>query len=171
MFKDVGVHLQEVGREYGTTTGRRRRCGWLDLVVMKHSCLINGYDSLNLTKLDILDDLEEIKVAVRYTLDEKELPGFPGVYPVLFSRIVCILANVSLTTADLDLLARVEVVYITLPGWKTSIENTASFDALPENCQKYVGFIENFLKVPIEWIGTGPGRESMIAKKPTLAFD
>lgn len=60
------------------TTGRRRRCGWLDLVVMKHSCMINGYDSLNLTKLDILDDLDEIKVAVKYLVDEKELPGFPG---------------------------------------------------------------------------------------------
>lgn len=72
------MHLQEVGREYGTTTGRRRRCGWLDLVVMRHSCLINGYDSLNLTKLDVLDDISEIKVAVGYEVGGKELPGFPG---------------------------------------------------------------------------------------------
>ena len=72
------MHLQEAGREYGTTTGRRRRCGWLDLVVMKHSCLINGYDTLNLTKLDVLDDLEEIKVGVKYLVNEEELPGFPG---------------------------------------------------------------------------------------------
>lgn len=72
------MHLQEVGREFGVTTGRRRRCGWLDLVVMKHSTLINGYDSFNLTKLDILDDLKEIKVAVKYTIDGKELEGFPG---------------------------------------------------------------------------------------------
>ena len=77
-LQDTGVHLQEVGREYGTTTGRRRRCGWLDLVVMKHSCLINGYDTLNLTKLDVLDDLEEIKVGVKYMVNEEELPGFPG---------------------------------------------------------------------------------------------
>lgn len=76
--QDIGVHFQEVGREFGTTTGRRRRCGWLDLVVMKHSCQINGYDTLNLTKLDILDDLEEIKVAVKYIVDGKELVGFPG---------------------------------------------------------------------------------------------
>ena len=67
-----------MGREYGTTTGRRRRCGWLDLVVMKHSCLINGYDTLNLTKLDVLDGLEEIKVGVKYLVNEQELPGFPG---------------------------------------------------------------------------------------------
>jgi hypothetical protein len=78
--QDIGVHLQEVGREYGTTTGRRRRCGWLDLIVMKHSCLINGYDSLNLTKLDVLDDLAEIKVAVKYTVNGEELFGFPGSY-------------------------------------------------------------------------------------------
>ena len=77
LAQEIGTHLQEVGREYGTTTGRRRRCGWLDLVVMKHSCLINGYDSLNLTKLDVLDDLEEIKVAVKYLIDE-EVAGFPG---------------------------------------------------------------------------------------------
>ncbi|VDB89651.1 unnamed protein product [Peniophora sp. CBMAI 1063] len=142
-LNDVGVHLQEVGREFGVTTGRRRRCGWLDLVVMKHSCLINGYDSLNLTKLDILDDLAEIKVAVKYLVDEKELPGFP---------------------ADLDVLAKVDVVYVTLPGWKSSIAEITSYDALPDNCRKYIEFIENFLNVPIEYIGVGPGRESMITK-------
>jgi adenylosuccinate synthase len=76
--QEVGIHFQEIGREFGTTTGRRRRCGWLDLVVMKHSSQINGYDTLNLTKLDILDDLEEIKVAVKYVVDGKELVGFPG---------------------------------------------------------------------------------------------
>ncbi|KAF9053170.1 AMPSase 1 [Panaeolus papilionaceus] len=142
-LNDVGVHLQEVGREYGTTTGRRRRCGWLDLVVMKHSCLVNGYDSLNLTKLDILDQLPEIKVAVKYKINGKELAGFP---------------------ADLELLSRVEVEYVTLPGWKSSIENITSYDDLPENCKKYIQFIEEFLKVPVKWIGVGPGRESMLTK-------
>ncbi|CAL1705798.1 unnamed protein product [Somion occarium] len=78
-LNDIGVYLQEEGREYGTTTGRRRRCGWLDLVVMKHSCLINGYDSFNLTKLDVLDNLEEIKVGVKYLVNGEELPGFPAV--------------------------------------------------------------------------------------------
>lgn len=77
-LQDIGVHLQEVGREYGTTTGRRRRCGWLDLVVLRHSSMINGYDSYNLTKLDVLDQLPEIKVGTRYLVDGKELEGFPG---------------------------------------------------------------------------------------------
>ncbi len=74
--------MQEVGAEYGTTTGRRRRCGWLDLVVMKFSTQINGYTSLNLTKLDILDQLKEIKIATKYLIDGKEISGFPGEHAV-----------------------------------------------------------------------------------------
>lgn len=80
------MHLQEVGHEYGVTTGRRRRCGWLDLVVMKYSNSINGYDTLNLTKLDILDDFKEIKVATKYLLNGKELPGFPGIWCITFTQ-------------------------------------------------------------------------------------
>jgi adenylosuccinate synthase len=143
-LNNIGVHLQEVGREYGTTTGRRRRCGWLDLVVMKYSCLINGYDSINLTKLDVLDDLAEIKVAVKYLVDEQELPGVP---------------------ADLELLAKVEVVYVVLPGWQTPITEMKTVEELPENCKKYITFAEEFLGVPIEWIGVGPGRDSMLKKQ------
>ena len=81
--QEVGTYLQEVGKEYGTTTGRRRRCGWLDLVVLQHSCLINGYDSINITKLDVLDGLEEIKVAVAYTVNGHKLAGFPGTHGLL----------------------------------------------------------------------------------------
>jgi adenylosuccinate synthase len=143
-LNDIGVHLQEVGREYGTTTGRRRRCGWLDLVVMKHSCLINGYDSLNLTKLDVLDGLTEIKIAVKYVVDGKELVGFP---------------------ADLGVLSNVDVSYVTLPGWGSAITPVTSFDVLPDNCKQYVSFIEDFLGVPIEWIGVGPRRRSMLKKQ------
>ncbi|KAF5323740.1 hypothetical protein D9619_012990 [Psilocybe cf. subviscida] len=142
-LNDIGTHLQEVGREWGTTTGRRRRCGWLDLVVLKHSTLINGYDSFNLTKLDILDQLPEIKVGVRYLVDGKELTGFP---------------------ADLELLAKVEVEYVTLPGWQSSIEKVTKYEDLPENCKKYVEFIEKFMSVPVKWIGVGPGREAMVVK-------
>jgi len=142
-LNETGVHFQEVGHEYGTTTGRRRRCGWLDLVVMKHSCLINGYDALNLTKLDVLDDLDEIKVAIKYLVDGKELSGFP---------------------ANLETLGRVDVSYVTLTGWKTSIASLSSYEDFPENCKKYISFIEEYLKIPVEWIGVGPGRESMVKK-------
>ncbi|KAG5640559.1 hypothetical protein DXG03_008109 [Asterophora parasitica] len=142
-LNDTGVYLQEVGREWGVTTGRRRRCGWLDLVVLKYSNLINGYDSLNLTKLDILDGLAEIKVGVKYLVDGKELVGFP---------------------ADLDVLGKVEVEYVTLPGWNTPITAITKYEDLPENCRKYIEFIEAYIGVPIEWIGTGPGRDSMVIK-------
>ncbi|KAJ6482856.1 AMPSase 1 [Mycena vitilis] len=143
-LNDVGTHLQNVGHEVGVTTGRARRCGWLDLVVLRHSCLINGYDSLNLTKLDILDGLPEIQVAVAYKdKDGAVLPSFP---------------------ADLGVLAQVQVEYVTLPGWDESIAKVRRYEELPENCRKYVEFIEEFLKVPVEWIGVGPERDAMLSK-------
>ncbi|KZO99424.1 AMPSase 1 [Calocera viscosa TUFC12733] len=143
LLDDIGSHLQEVGAEWGVTTGRRRRCGWLDLVVLKYSNAINGYDLLNLTKLDVLDDLAEIKVGVAYEVDGKELAGFP---------------------ADLDVLAQVQVRYVTLPGWKTSIAECKRFEDLPEACKQYVLFIEKELGVQCAWIGVGPDRESMIVR-------
>ncbi|CAG8688981.1 14824_t:CDS:2, partial [Acaulospora colombiana] len=141
--KEIGNTLQEVGHEYGTTTGRRRRCGWLDLVVLKYSANVNGYDLLNLTKLDVLDGLDEIKVAVKYKLGETELEGFP---------------------ANLELLSQVEVEYVTLPGWKSEISKITTYSELPENCRKYVEFIEKYLEVDIKWIGVGPARDSMIVR-------
>lgn len=96
----VGETLQDVGAEYGVTTGRKRRCGWLDLVVLKYSNLINGYTSLNITKLDVLDKFKEIEVGVAYKLNGKELPSFPE---------------------DLIDLAKVEVVYKKFPGWEQDI--------------------------------------------------
>lgn len=143
-LQNIGTHLQETGREYGTTTGRRRRCGWLDLVVLKHSCLINGYDRLNLTKLDVLDDLPEIKVGVSYCLDGKPLSGFP---------------------ADLDVLEKAEVGYVTLPGWMKSIQGVTKYEELPAACRTYVEFVEEAMGIGIEWIGVGPGRESMIRRR------
>ncbi|WWC99601.1 adenylosuccinate synthetase [Kwoniella sp. B9012] len=134
----VGETLQEVGAEYGTVTGRRRRCGWLDLVVMRYSTMINGYTSLNLTKLDVLDGFEEIQVATGYKIDGQQIEGFP---------------------ADLDRLAQVKVEYTTLPGWKTDISNCKTYEELPENAKKYIKFIEDFLKVKVQYVGVGPGRD------------
>lgn len=140
-LNSVGETFQEVGAEWGTVTGRRRRCGWLDLVVCKYSNMVNGYTSINLTKLDVLDGFEEIQVATAYKLDGKDYDGFP---------------------ADLETLAKVEVVYQTFPGWKTDISKIETFDALPENAKKYVKFIEDYLGVRVQYIGTGPARESTI---------
>jgi len=146
-LNEVGETLQTVGREVGVTTGRRRRCGWLDLVILKYSAAVNHYTSFNLTKLDILDDFDEIKVAVAYKIDGAELPSFP---------------------ATIEALERVEVVYQTFPGWKTPITGIQTYNELPENARRYIEFIEQFSKVPIRWIGTGPGREAMIMRQSML---
>ncbi|KAI9291210.1 adenylosuccinate synthase [Neoconidiobolus thromboides FSU 785] len=140
-LNEIGEKLQDIGHEYGVTTGRKRRCGWLDLVVLKYSNMINGYTSLNLTKLDCLDTFESIQVGVKYIYKGEELKSFP---------------------ADLSILSEVQVEYVTLPGWSEDISNIRSFDALPENCKKYVLFIENFLNVKVKWIGVGPSRDAMI---------
>lgn len=127
------------------TTGRRRRCGWLDLVVAKYSHLINGYSSFNLTKLDVLDQLPELKIATSYEINGEVHETFP---------------------ADLGLLEneKVKVHYETLPGWQEDISKCRKYEELPRKCKDYVEFIEKFLGVPIEWIGVGPGRDSMIRK-------
>ncbi|KAG9080099.1 hypothetical protein FRC06_007083 [Ceratobasidium sp. 370] len=151
---ETGEYLQRVGVEFGVTTGRVRRCGWLDLVVLQHSNRVNGYDVLNLTKLDVLDGMKEIKVGVSYLLDGREMEGFPGEYHVPSNH------------SNLDLLERpgFEVKYETLPGWSEPITEVREWDKLPENCRAYVEFIENFLGIPIKWIGVGPDRDAMIIK-------
>ena len=140
---EIGEKLQSVGREFGVTTGRRRRCGWLDLVLLKYSTAINHYTSFNFTKLDILDVFDEIKVAVAYKVDGQELPTFPA------------------TIAVLD---RVEPVYKTFPGWKSKTTGIDSYGALPENARRYIEFVEEYTGVGVKWIGTGPAREAMITR-------
>ena len=140
-----GQVFQTVGREVGTTTGRKRRCGWLDLAVVRYGHRLNGYTCLNLTKLDVLDTLEEIKVATHYLLDGKRISTVP---------------------ASLADLARVEVQYVTLPGWKTNIGAARTFADLPPNAQAYVKFIVQELGIPIRWIGTGPEAEAMVEILP-----
>ncbi|KAL8954900.1 MAG: hypothetical protein Q9193_007025, partial [Seirophora villosa] len=143
-LNEDGNKLQSVGREYGVTTGRRRRCGWLDLVVLKYSCAINHYTSLNLTKLDILDSFPVIKVAVAYKdplNNNEELQSFP---------------------ADLAVLDRCEVVYEELKGWESDITGKKAYGDLPEEARAYVEFIEEKVRVPVKYIGTGVQREAMI---------
>ncbi|QLL32519.1 hypothetical protein HG536_0D00410 [Torulaspora globosa] len=142
-LNEYGEKLQEIGAEFGVTTGRKRRCGWLDLVILKYSTLINGYTSLNITKLDVLDTFEEIPVGISYSLNGKKLDLFPE---------------------DLTTLGKVDVEYVTLPGWNQDITKVKSYDELPENAKKYLKFIEDFVGVPIEWVGTGPARDSMLHK-------
>ncbi|KAM9612856.1 adenylosuccinate synthetase isozyme 2 isoform 4-T4 [Trichechus inunguis] len=138
---DIGELLQTRGREFGVTTGRKRRCGWLDLVLLRYAHMINGFTALALTKLDILDMFTEIKVGVAYKLDGEIIPHFP---------------------ANQEVLNKVEVQYKTLPGWNTDISNARTFKELPVNAQNYVRFIEDELQIQVKWIGVGKSRESMI---------
>ena len=138
-----GERLQRVGREFGVTPGRNRRCGWLDLVLVKYSANVNCYTQLNLTKLDVLDDFEEIRIATSYSYDGQRLESFP---------------------ADLDVMENMEVEYKTFKGWQTSTTGVQKFEELPEQAREYVKFIEGEVGVPIKWIGTGPRREDMCVR-------
>ncbi|KAL4934456.1 adenylosuccinate synthase ADE12 [Aspergillus undulatus] len=142
-----GEKLQSVGREFGVTTGRKRRCGWFDLVLLRYSQSINHYTALNLTKLDVLDDFDEIKVGVAYTLPDG-------------TRLE------NTIPADAEILDKVKVEYVTLPGWKSNTMGVKKYEELPENARKYIEYIERELGgVPVKWIGTGPARDDMIARE------
>ncbi|KAJ3609985.1 hypothetical protein NHX12_022079 [Muraenolepis orangiensis] len=114
---EIGELLQTRGKEVGVTTGRKRRCGWLDLVLIKYAHMINGFTALALTKLDILDVMDEIKVGVAYKVDNESIPHFP---------------------ANQEVLHRVDVQYETLPGWKSDTSLARKFEELPENAKSYV---------------------------------
>jgi adenylosuccinate synthase len=136
-----GEHLATVGHEFGTTTGRPRRCGWLDLPQLKYSITINGYTSINLTKLDVLTGLKTIPLGVGYKLNGQYLDTMP---------------------ACLRELKDVEVEYETMQGWDEDISKCRRFEDLPKNCKTYVLRIEEILGVPIRWIGVGANREDML---------
>lgn len=140
---EIGQHLQQKGREFGVTTGRPRRCGWLDCVLLKYSCMINGFTALALTKLDILSELETIKIGVNYKIGDQRLKSVP---------------------ADLDILKEVEVEYVEVPGWKCDISDVRNFEALPQNAKTYVATVEKLLggQVRFKWIGVGKSREAII---------
>jgi adenylosuccinate synthase len=146
-LNESGDKLQSVGREFGVTTGRKRRCGWFDLVLLRYSQSINHYTALNLTKLDVLDDFDEIKVGVAYTLPDS-------------TRLE------NTIPADAEVLNKVEVEYITLPGWKSKTMGVKRYEDLPVNARKYIEYIEQQLGgVPVKWIGTGPARDDMIFRE------
>ena len=141
---ETGEKLRSVGHEFGSTTGRPRRCGWLDLNVVRYSHKLNGFDSLNLTKLDVLTGIPKIKVAVGYNKGKKYV-----------------------MPASLTKFENVEPSYVELDGWTEDISKAKSFDELPANAQKYINFIESELKLKVSWIGNGPKREEMIHKDVT----
>jgi adenylosuccinate synthase len=128
-------------REIGVTTGRKRRLGWLDAYMLRHTMILNGVDSVALMKLDVLDGLDEIPVCIGYKHGRKHLRSFP------------------VSLEDLD---EVEPVYETLEGWKTSISAIHLYNDLPSQAKKYIKYLEQFLKVPISLISVGPQRHQTI---------
>ncbi|AGB49095.1 adenylosuccinate synthase [Methanomethylovorans hollandica DSM 15978] len=140
---DVGEHLQQVGGEFGTTTGRARRCGWFDLPLVKKAVFLNGYTELALTKLDVLSDINPLKVCVGYELD-----GMSIKYPPEL-------------TADL---ARCVPIYDELEGWSDDLTHVRQFSDLPEAACRYVSYLEEKIGVPIEYVSVGPGREQTFKK-------
>jgi len=140
---DIGQRLGERGHEFGTVTGRQRRCGWFDAVVVRNAVEFNGLDCLNLTKLDVLTGIPELKVATNYYLDDKEIHTVP-------------------TTRKAN--NKLKVEYITLPGWSEDLSGIKDFTDLPKNAKDYVTTIEKLVRCPIRAIGVGMDRQDLIFK-------
>jgi adenylosuccinate synthase len=146
---ELGQIIRERGREYGASTGRPRRCGWFDAFATRYAAEINGFTSVALTKLDVLDALDEIKVCVGYNLDGKRCDSLPSV------------------SQDLR---RVEPVYETLPGWKSSTVGTTDLSQLPAAAREYVNFLSDRIGVQIGLVSTGPERsQTIIVRDSALA--
>ncbi len=141
LFGEEAERIREWGNEYGSTTGRPRRCGWLDLVALKHAVRVNGLRGIILTKLDVLDNLDEIKVCVAYECDGVNMDYFP---------------------ASLSLLERCKPVYKVFKGWRKSTRGLKDPNGLPEEAVDYIHFIEEYTGVPIILLSTGPEREEYI---------
>jgi adenylosuccinate synthase len=143
-----GTRLREQGGEYGATTGRARRCGWFDAVAVNHSARINGLDGLVITKLDVLDELDEIKVCTSYMIDGKETDEFP---------------------IEENKLNRIEPIYETIEGWREPTDKITTFAELPEKAKAYIKRIEDLISVQTVMVSVGTGREQAIMIKNPFA--
>ncbi|MGH9580120.1 MAG: adenylosuccinate synthetase, partial [Terriglobales bacterium] len=141
LFDDMGKHLAKVGAEFGSTTGRPRRCGWFDAVAARRAILNNGVTGLCVTKLDVLDGLECLKVCVGYRLEGEVVNSTPVL---------------------VDQYADCEPVYEELPGWRTSTVGITDAASLPKAASAYLARVESILNVPVDMISTGPDRHHNI---------
>jgi adenylosuccinate synthase len=136
---EEGRKLRDIGKEYGSTTGRPRRCGWLDLVALKYSLMLNGVTQLIMTKTDVLDSFDTIKVATAYSVNGELTDQLPY-----------------------DLNEEVLPVFTEIPGWNTDLTGVRSKEQFPQELKDYVSFLEKELKVPVKFISVGPDREQII---------
>lgn len=139
----LGEALVDIGREYGTVTGRRRRTGWLDTVMLRHATRVNSLTEIALTKLDVLDTFDEVKVCTGYSMNGTVMRNYPD---------------------RPDMLAHAVPVYETLPGWKSSTEGITKFADLPYSAQQIVKIVERETGIPVSMVGTGPSRDAMVVR-------
>lgn len=139
----AGERLRRVGHEFGATTGRPRRCGWLDLVALRYSAMVNGLTELAVTKLDVLSGMETLQAATAYRVKGKTSARFPS---------------------EAETLDAAEAVYETFEGWQEDVTGAASFDALPAAAQRYLNAVEAFVDVPITYVSTSPKREHTLVR-------
>lgn len=145
---EMGERIRKAGNEYGAVTGRPRRCGWFDVPLLRYTAAVNGFDSLIMTKLDVLDELDEIPVCIAYKIDGKDTGEMPATYRGMQA---------------------IKPVYQTLPGWKSSTRGIDSYDALPEKARRYIEFLEQRTGVEVGCVSTGPERnETMVRRGSTL---
>ena len=142
---DLGEKIRQVGGEFGATTGRPRRTGWLDLVSLKHACMINGINNLVITKLDVLTGLETLKIATKYKTEDGKIIDY--------------------FTSSTTKLYQYEPVYEELKGWREDITMARSYDELPENARRYIEFIEEYLGINVYLVSVGPERNQNIIRK------
>ena len=141
LFDETGEKLCALGHEFGAVTGRKRRCGWIDLVALKYAVMINGVSQLIMMKSDVLDSFDTIKACVAYKINGEETDEFP-----------------------FDICDEVEPVYVEIPGWKTDMTQMTSEDEFPEEFNAYVSFLEEELGVPVKIVSVGPDREQTIIR-------
>lgn len=147
LHDEVGEKLRRIGQEFGATTGRPRRCGWIDLPQLKYTIAINGVTQLVITKADVLNEFENVAVGIKYRYDGMEQEELPY---------------------DLEIV-RVTPLYEARPGWQTDLDGITEFDQLPTQLIDYIGYLENQLETPISMISTGPERNKLIVRAKTLA--
>jgi adenylosuccinate synthase len=140
---EYGERMIEIGREFGTVTGRRRRSGWVDCVMLRQAARVNSLTELALTKLDVMDDFDEIKICTDYRLDGEVVQGYPD---------------------RVEVLAEVEPVYTTLPGWKSSLRSCRNEADLPDRAREFVAVIESNVGLPITIVGVGPERDEVVMR-------
>ncbi len=146
---ETGQFIRDAGHEYGTVTGRPRRCGWLDLVALKHSARLNSLSGIAVTRLDVLSGLATVKLATGYTLDGQSISYPPG---------------------DVETLGRVETTLEELPGWSGDLRGCRSLEELPEAARGYLRFVEEKVGVPVALVSIGPDREETIVVRPDLIW-